>query len=41
MGRYKFFETAPAKEVSGGIGCFDNAVGIQKKSISNDIDNAT
>ncbi len=34
MGRYKIFEVVPAKEVSGIIGCFDNTVGIQQKSIT-------
>jgi hypothetical protein len=34
MGCYKFLEMAPAKEFSGSVGCFDNAVGIQKKSIT-------
>jgi hypothetical protein len=41
MGRYKFFEAAPAKKVSGSIGCFDNPIGIQKKAICNDIDKTT
>ena len=34
MGRYKIFEATPAKEVSGHIGGFNNAVGIQDKSIT-------